>query len=76
MAQVTIYMENSLEEKVKQMAKDTGVSISKFIASSLEKNLDNSWSKDVKNLQGSWGDFPSVEEIRDEQTQDIKREEF
>ena len=38
MAQVTIYMDNNLEENVKKLAKSTGVSISKFISNILESS--------------------------------------
>ena len=76
MAQVTIYMDNNLEQKIKQMAKDAGVSISKFISNTLEKNTSDSWHNDTKNLKGAWDDFPNLETIRDTNFSDIKREEF
>ena len=31
MAQITIYIDNNLEEKIKEVAKSTGQSISKYI---------------------------------------------
>ena len=64
MAQVTIYMDNSLETKIKEVAKQSGLSISKFIATTLEQKVQSSWDEDVKKLSGSWSDFCSIDEIR------------
>ena len=64
MAQITIYIDNNLEEKIKEVAKNTGQSISKYISNAIEQKLNNSWNEDIKNLSGSWNDFPSIEEIR------------
>ncbi len=75
MAQITIYIDNNLEEKIKEVAKNTGQSISKYISNAIEQKLNNSWNEDIKNLSGSWNDFPTLEEIRNN-TIDIKREEF
>ena len=75
MAQITIYIDNNLEEKIKEIAKNTGQSISKYIANAIEQKLNTSWNDDIKSLSGSWSDFSSLEEIRNTTT-DIKREEF
>lgn len=75
MAQITIYIDNNLEEKIKEVAKSTGQSISKYISNAIEQKLNNSWNEDIKNLSGSWSDFPALEEIRNN-TIEIKREEF
>ncbi len=76
MAQVTIYMDNNLESQVKDMAKNAGVSISKYISKVLEQKVGTHWDKDIKNLAGSWNDFSTIEELRGCQATDIKREEF
>ena len=75
MAQITIYIDTNLEEKIKEVAKNTGQSISKYISNAIEQKLSNSWNEDIKNLSGSSNDFPSLEEIRTNTT-DTKREEF
>ncbi len=76
MSQITIYIDNNLEAKVKKMATETGLSISKFISNVLEKNIADTWDNDVKNLTGSWSDFPSLDEIRDTDIKDMQREVF
>ena len=75
MAQITIYIDNNLEEKIKEIAKNTGQSISKYISNAIEQKLNDSWNEDIKNLSASWSDFPSIEEIRTT-VNDTKREEF
>ena len=76
MAQVTIYMNNDLETKIKNIASSLDISISKFIANVLEQKVQNEWNHNVQKLAGSWEDFPSLEQIRDEKTPNIPREEF
>lgn len=77
MAQVTIYMDNNLEENVKKLAKSTGVSISKFISNILEQKVSSSWDDDVRKLSGSWSDDTAFsEDLRNHKTSDIKREVF
>ena len=76
MAQVTIYIPNALESQVKTMAASLGISISKFIAGTLEQKVQNEWSGSVRELAGAWSDFPDLEDIRANQKQDSAREEF
>jgi hypothetical protein len=64
MAQVTIYIPNDLELKIKAMSSSLNVSISKFISTILEQKIQNEWSHDSKKLAGSWDDFSTLEEIR------------
>ena len=76
MAQVTIYMNNNLETQIKNIANSLNISISKFISNILEQKVYNEWNSNVKQLAGSWDDFPTLDQIRDDKITDIKREEF
>ncbi len=76
MAQVTIYMNNDLEAQIKIIASSLNLSISKFISNTLQEKVHNEWNPNIKELAGSWNDFPALSEIRKSQAQDIKREEF
>ncbi|HHB95090.1 MAG TPA: CopG family transcriptional regulator [Campylobacterales bacterium] len=76
MAQVTIYIPNDLESQVKDMAASLNISISKFISNILEQKVQNEWSSRSRELAGSWDDFPTLEEIRSKQEQDVEREAF
>jgi len=76
MAQVTIYIPNDLEKKIKQKAKELNISISKFITTLLQQKVNDSWSSDTKKLAGSWDSFIDAKELREVKAKDIKREEF
>jgi len=76
MAQVTIYIPNSLENQVKAMASSLNISISKFISTLLEQKVKNNWNDDIKKLSGTWDEFPTIQEIRTPYGEDVSREEF
>lgn len=76
MAQVTIYIANELESQVKAMATSLNISISKFISTTLEQKMQNEWSHSSRKLAGSWNDFPTLQEIRDNEGKDAPRETF
>jgi len=76
MAQVTIYMANDLETQIKAMASSLNISISKFISTILEQKVQNEWSSGSRKLAGSWDDFPTLQEIRANQGDDVQREAF
>jgi len=76
MAQVTIYIPNDLESRIKEKASSLNISISKFISTLLEQKVQNEWSPSSRKLAGAWDDFPTLQEIRANQGQDTPREEF
>ena len=76
MAQVTIYIPNDLESKVKATAASLGLSVSKFIAAVLAQKVQSEWRQETKELSGAWQDFPSLEEIRAAEGIDASRERF
>ena len=76
MAQVTIYINNNLETKIKETAKSLNISISKFISGVLEKQIQHEWDPSTKELAGSWSDFPDIETIRSVDAKDASREAF
>lgn len=76
MGQVTIYLEDELEAKMVADAKARKLSKSKWVAAIIREKLINEWPHEVRETAGSWGDFPSLEEIRGEVHLDSKREIF
>lgn len=76
MAQVTIYINNSLEEKIKTRAGSLNISLSKLISSVLEQQFSNQWHPDTQQLAGSWQDYPDLDEIRTTTANDTKKESF
>ena len=75
MGQVTIYLDNSIETKMKEAAKSSHVSVSKWVAGIIEEKIATEWPQDIVKLAGSWkDDFPTIEELRRNIGQDSPRE--
>ena len=77
MGQVTIYLDNELEIKMKNAAKAGHLSVSKWIAYLIREKILTDWPLDVINLAGCWkDDFPTLHEIRSSDAADSPREEL
>ena len=74
MGQVTIYLEQQVEEKMRMQAKVENRSLSQWIASLIKEKVDNEWPDHIAELSGQWKDFPNLEELRAEQGEDAERE--
>ena len=77
MGQVTIYLDDEIENKLKKAAKAGKKSVSKWVAAVIQEKVSNEWPQNIAELAGSWkDDFPSLDEIRSTQGVDAGREEF
>ncbi len=76
MGQVTIYLEDEIEKKMKSAAKSSKMSLSRWIAGVIKTKISDDWPLSVVNLSGAWADFPMAAEIREEYSRDSKREEL
>ncbi|PIE70631.1 MAG: CopG family transcriptional regulator [Deltaproteobacteria bacterium] len=77
MAQVTIYLDSTIESKLKKAAKSSQLSVSKWVAKIIEEKVTTQWSPEVVDLVGSWqDDFPTLEAIRAGIQCDSKREDL
>ena len=77
MGQVTIYLDNSIETKMKETAKSNHVSVSKWVAGIIEEKIATEWPPNIVKLAGSWKeDFPTIEELRSSLGKDSPREDF
>jgi hypothetical protein len=78
MGQVTLYIDNETEEKLKAAAKAAGVSQSRWVADLIREKTATEWPASVVQLAGAWAedDFPSLEEIRKGLPPDLPREPF
>jgi len=75
MGQVTIYLDNNVETKMKEAAKSEHLSVSKWVARIIEEKTTTEWPQDIVKLAGSWkDDFPTIEELRMNSSQDNPRE--
>jgi len=76
MGQVTIYLEDEIENRMTKAAKSAHLSKSKWVAKLIHEKVANEWPQLVVDFAGSWDDFPSIGEIRKKSGIDTKREEF
>ena len=74
MGQVTIYLDDEIEKRMTANAKAMRLSKSKWIANVIREKLVDEWPPNVRELAGSWEDFPTLEEIRETGQRDITRE--
>jgi len=74
MGQVTIYLEENIEQKMVDAAKSAHLSKSKWIAKLIQDKVANEWPQSVVDLAGSWEDFPTIDDIRKNEGKDANRE--
>jgi len=77
MAQITLYIDDGLQARLRQTAAHKQLSQSQFVAELIRQALDDSWPEPVLALAGSTPDFPDVESLRSHQgggAQDVLRE--
>jgi len=75
MSQITLYLDNEAEQLLRQSAQAAGLSNSKWIAGLIKKHARQEWPIELKNLAGTFADFP----LRDnslQQAQDLPRVDF
>ena len=74
MSQITIYLEEALVRKVRRRAKAEGLSVSKWIAKTIESAEHDSWPAHVRDSFGSWSGVPDLKAIRSSYGKDAPRE--
>jgi|JRYE01.1.fsa_nt_gb hypothetical protein len=74
MAQVTLYLDDSTAERLQLAAREAGMSQSKWVARLVQTKLASHWPREVLELAGTWPDFPTLDEIRANQGNDVPRE--
>jgi len=74
MGQVTIYLEDEIEEKMSATARSEHVSKSKWVASLIKAKVASEWPESIARLAGAWKDLSLAEEGRAKLGQDVERE--
>lgn len=74
MGQVTIYLDDQKEKRVKAAAKAAGMPVSRWIATLVEEKTCAVWPESVRQLAAAWEDFPSLDVIRKQSGEDGSRE--
>lgn len=74
MGQVTIYLDDENERRLKSAAKAAGMPVSRWVASLVQEKTRTEWPESVKQLAGSWTDFPDLDTLRGKPIPDTRRE--
>jgi hypothetical protein len=74
MAKITIYLPDDVERKARRAARQSRLSISRWIAEGVKRNLGDTWPPEFLAALGSCPDFPSQEELRRGYGEDAPRE--
>jgi hypothetical protein len=74
MAHLTIYLPDAVERQVRKAAKESKLSVSKWVADRVGKTVESSWPAEFVALAGAFPDFPELEELRAGYGDDIPRE--
>ena len=64
MAQVTIYLDDAAQRRVRAAARKSRVSVSRWVAEMVESRTRTYWPPEARQLAGAWPDFPDLQEIR------------
>lgn len=76
MGQVTIYLDDEHERRMRQAAAEAGQPVSRWVAGLIKEQARTHWPQAVRELAGQWQEFPSLEELRADQPDDARREAF
>lgn len=74
MAQITLYLDEEIAQKMRQAAREEGVSQSRWVADLIKKKICDEWPSSVIELAGAWPDYPDAETLRASETKDTARE--
>jgi hypothetical protein len=64
MAQITLYIDDATQKRLREVAAQRKVSQSQFVAELIRKATALEWPPEVLALAGSVPDFPLAEELR------------
>ena len=74
MGQITIYLDEESEHRLKSAAAAAGMPVSRWVATLIRDKTRNEWPDSVRELAGAWKDFPDAEELRRSEGADLPRE--
>lgn len=76
MTEVTLRLDDATATKMKKAAEEAGLSPSKWVTELIQKRTSDRWPESFVRLAGAWKDFPTAEELRADQPEDVPREPF
>jgi len=74
MPQITIYLDEETARRMEASVRKAGISKSRWIADAVRSKSADEWTQEIKDMVGSWDDFPESDEIRSAMGIDAPRE--
>ena len=74
MGRITIYLDDEHETRLRKAAEAEGVPVSRWVARLIAEKTQTEWPWSVRELSGSWPDFPDAREFRSTHGSDSPRE--
>jgi hypothetical protein len=74
MAQITLYIDDAVQSRLRDAAARAAVSQSQFVADLIRRATSDRWDDEVLALAGSIPDFPDAESLRAGLAADAGRE--
>lgn len=75
-AQITLYVDDETDRKVRKAARAAGVSRSRWAVEAIRKKLGEEWPEGFMALAGAWKDFPTSDELRKDLGRDARRQKL
>ncbi len=76
MSQVTIYLDEQTDKKLRQAVDQSGLSKSQWITRLIKEKTATEWPEAVREMVGEWQEVSEQEEIRSTAGEDLPREEL
>jgi hypothetical protein len=73
MAQITLYIDDATQQRLREAAAHSQLSQSQFVAELIRKATASEWPPQVLDLAGSLPDFPLADELRAGLPPDVPR---
>ena len=64
MPQLNLYLDEDTARKLKAVAKESGLSQSKWVAKVIRERVSDQWPPGLAALAGAWPDMPEAEDLR------------
>lgn len=74
MGQITIYLDENHEKRLRKAAGEAGVPVSRWVAALIEQHTRTEWPASVREAAGAWPDAPDAAILRDVTSRDVPRE--
>ncbi|MDT8322440.1 MAG: hypothetical protein RQ826_18150 [Xanthomonadales bacterium] len=74
MGQVTIYLDDENERRMREAAAQAGQPVSRWVAGLIREQARTQWPQAVRELAGQWQDFATLEQLRADSPDDAPRE--